>query len=328
MANTLVRYGGRAASVALISMLTIPLLHSDTIPSGEVLSPRLGEILIPASQVIRFSGWVDFPGTSGVITISVRTGTDTWTNFANVAPSASGTLVGGATRYTWTYSTTRSQLLSSQAWPEGGTARVKVRAVRFSGGSAYLRVLDGSLTRGNSDEIVLADPDPTPTEQGPADTPDYLNRKDLLTLSETSRYCQSVGTDPQGSGKSITSAFPTLESFKRRYFEAAASCTNSLQGPEYTATYFNQGDLGLGREMHCVRNECTGETACYVKNYGNPDGTPIFDDVDKAAAAVQAHKPFATVAMVERGDMPASSGQQSVLRGVRPPAFARPEQPR
>ena len=71
--------------------------------------------------------------------------------------------------------------MSGQAWPEGGTARARVRAVRFSGGSAYLRVLDGSLTRGNSDEIVLADPDPTPpnpTHRGLAEvTPDYLNKK-------------------------------------------------------------------------------------------------------------------------------------------------------
>ena len=65
VANTLVHYGGRAASIALISRLTIPLMHSDAMPAGEVLSPRLGEIVMPASQVIRFSGWVDFPAIRG-----------------------------------------------------------------------------------------------------------------------------------------------------------------------------------------------------------------------------------------------------------------------
>jgi len=55
--------------------------------------------------------------------------------------------------------------------------------------------------------------------------------------------------------------------------------------------------------MHCAYNPCTSETACYVKNYGNRNGSAQFDNRDEAKAALDANKPFATVAMVERGQM-------------------------
>lgn len=72
------------AGVALMIALTIGLLHGDTVPTGEVSRPRLGEILIPGSQVITFSGWVDFPAKSGDLTISVRTGPNIWMDIVRV----------------------------------------------------------------------------------------------------------------------------------------------------------------------------------------------------------------------------------------------------
>jgi hypothetical protein len=61
--------------------------------------------------------------------------------------------------------------------------------------------------------------------------------------------------------------------------------------------------LGIGREMHCIYNNCKHELACYVKNLGRRDGTPLFGDKAEAEEALQSNKPFATVAMVERLDM-------------------------
>jgi hypothetical protein len=38
------------------------------------------------------------------------------------------------------------------------------------------------------------------------------------------------------------------------------------------AAYLNRNDLGLGRDMHCLQQ--SDAVACYVTNYGNPDGSP------------------------------------------------------
>ena len=294
MATRFVLHSGWAAGAGLVFALAIPLLRGATVPSGEVLIPRIGEILVPADQTIRFSGWVDFPQGAGDITISMVRGGQ-WQDIGTVAPAATGL----GTRFNWSFTGVRRDLLRD-VWPEGGTARFRIRAKRFSGGQAFLRVFDGSMVAGTNEELVLADRDPSPADLT-AGSPNYLDKKMPLGPEDTRRYYQSVGSGSDGRGPSIASSVPTLAAFKRRYFDNAALCPAST--PESTATYFNLGDLGLGREMHCVKNECTGETACYVKNYGNPDGTPVFNRVDKAFAAVQAKRPFATVAMVERGKM-------------------------
>src|SRR5262245_25741125 len=126
MAGRLVRYSRWAAVVGPVLALTMTLLYAETAPSGEVLIPRIGEILVPENQTLKFSGWVDFPLGAGVITIFVHTkfpiGSYIWLPVATVAPSSTGTLVGGQTRYNWAYSASRSQLFVGESWPEGGTA--------------------------------------------------------------------------------------------------------------------------------------------------------------------------------------------------------------
>ncbi len=57
------------------------------------------------------------------------------------------------------------------------------------------------------------------------------------------------------------------------------------------AIYFNKGDLGIGREMHCSYNACTQETACYVRNYGKPGinrffATTVVKDRDSSKLAI------------------------------------------
>jgi hypothetical protein len=59
---------------------------------------------------------------------------------------------------------------------------------------------------------------------------------------------------------------------------------------EFVAQYANSGDLGFGRDMHCLK-KTNGDVACYVTNYGNgytnvaPGGGT--DDHDDANAAGQ-----------------------------------------
>lgn len=59
---------------------------------------------------------------------------------------------------------------------------------------------------------------------------------------------------------------------------------------EFVAQYANSGDLGFGRDMHCLK-KINGDVACYVTNYGNgyvntPPGGGT-DDHDDANAAGQ-----------------------------------------
>ena len=74
---------------------------------------------------------------------------------------------------------------------------------------------------------------------------------------------------------------------------------------EIVAQYANSGDLGFGRDMHCLK-KTNGDVACYVTNYGTGynnsfpgDGTPDTDDAKAAATRTQVgqSKEVATVAM-------------------------------
>ena len=76
--------------------------------------------------------------------------------------------------------------------------------------------------------------------------------------------------------------------------------------------YYNNGDLGIGRQMHCKVSGSA--TACYVSNYADTDaqGKPIFGGTpsqqqDAIQLAISNGPPIATVAMIY--DSTAPSGQ-------------------
>jgi len=303
MQNTML---GRA-----VFLFALPFVAAQAIaqtPTGLVEEPRLGAISVRDDKVqtLTVKGWVSFSGSQGKVRIIVSTDGDAsaddpflFREVLTVTPSSSPRS-GTTNHYSWEASFSISSILPGARWPAGGTARVRVRAVRnSSAGSAYLPVRDKDGVVGRIVDLVLADSAPSPAATGM--TPDFLNRKPTGSQTETDFYYQSVGTDANGGGTAVRWALPTLGSFKQRYFQSAAACAGNT--PERMAKYFNKGDLGLGREMHCVWNGCTAETACYVKNYGNRNGTAQFDNRDEAKAALDANKPFATVAMVERGAM-------------------------
>lgn len=80
---------------------------------------------------------------------------------------------------------------------------------------------------------------------------------------------------------------------------------NGFPTGEIVAQYANSGDLGFGRDMHCLKN-ANNDVACYVTNYGtgytnvaSGGGTPDQDDADAAGLrnTVGASAEVATVAM-------------------------------
>jgi hypothetical protein len=133
----------------------------------------------------------------------------------------------------------------------------------------------------------------------------FLQPDEAQRQADTNAYYASVHIGANGSsGQSISAGIPTLAQFKSVYGFAAN---------DPSAVYYNRGDLGLGREMHCADRSTVsgnGQIACYVVNYaGGYDNTEFafglsaniaFDNMAKQPPNV-----FATVAMVFRNLAPA-----------------------
>ena len=116
--------------------------------------------------------------------------------------------------------------------------------------------------------------------------PAFLSRRGVIDESETDRYYD------------VVDAPRTLSELRRRFgFD-----TNQ----EVVAFYYNLGDLGIGREMHCTTfddgNGSNG-TACYVRNYGVRGNVGDFSgDAESAMRGLEEGRgSFASVCMVKFG---------------------------
>jgi hypothetical protein len=127
-------------------------------------------------------------------------------------------------------------------------------------------------------------------------------------VASATRYYRGIGASAEAS---------TLRNFKiKNQFVLSDGLTPRNAG--FQALYFNNGDLQLGREMHCNQNGA--KIACYVSNYGptpfppgnTDDNNTTYPNSAQALSEVEsvalnspnpAH-PFATVAMEYLGDPP------------------------
>lgn len=135
---------------------------------------------------------------------------------------------------------------------------------------------------------------------------------DSACYKEADRYLQDIGvydpgTTTPNANRGTTRAWKQSHGF-------SLDPTNPNPG-ELRVVYWNAGDLGLGRDMHCINNTTNAHSfvplerktfACYVTNYrvnvpgtevnGNPfTGTP---DIEASIAnAARNTNPVATVAM-------------------------------
>ncbi|MCE9672154.1 hypothetical protein LY474_30540 [Myxococcus stipitatus] len=125
------------------------------------------------------------------------------------------------------------------------------------------------------------------TVNNPADlhagvnTYNYLGRKGDATQLATLLYYATSGLPS------------TLNGFKQQY---------DFPTNEASAVYYNEADLGFGREMHCKSFDTLLGTgvACYVNNYGTNARQAAFpaDPMKALTLAHGGHDAFATVAMV------------------------------
>jgi hypothetical protein len=109
-----------------------------------------------------------------------------------------------------------------------------------------------------------------------------------------------------GSNKiaGTTTNLNTLDKFKTKYGFGAVTPTAN----ETVTYYYNRGDLGIGREMHCVDTLTAtgGQAACYVKNFAAGDADSEFQfglSSNIAFDNMNAHNEFATVAMAYRHEL-------------------------
>lgn len=172
-------------------------------------------------------------------------------------------------------------------WREGGLARF--RALR---GAVALTTFDefdcvaaayvdgatpiemGEACGSHSTPVLtFVDTDPISANVQP-----YLSRDQNggVPATEAAEYNTTIGADLTLNAWKSARGFPT---------------------GEVVARYYNRGDLGIGREMHCRENPGgTYTLSCYVSNYGHVDDG--FDDAESALAdAISGTNKFATVAM-------------------------------
>ncbi|HEU4734952.1 MAG TPA: hypothetical protein VFT22_43970 [Kofleriaceae bacterium] len=268
-----------------------------------------------AGKSILFQGYTDHPNELVLLQVLKKPSLDptddaNWAKFGQAVTTDQPTIVNGNTDnplYYW--STNASPVPASPTtaeaarWPSGGLVRTRARRVDSSGATHDLTTFDDVTfspcfaehysagedwsTIGTScgglggQNAVLVSTVESPATLPASEKPDWLGRKGDITTTETVRYYNTWG------------APATLADFKAQF---------GFPGNEVTATYYNDADLGLGREMHCKKFSAAAGVgvACYVTNYSGIDNTAAFNvDPDVVLDdAVHRQHAFATVAMV------------------------------
>lgn len=186
---------------------------------------------------------------------------------------------------------------SSDRWHDGGLARARVV---YDGTDAPLITIDSQdCIVGMEEESLLLTAyecggydSGTLTLVSTANFPDeygvpFLSRRQNGPFDSFSYY---IGVDVV-LPPIFVRGFPlypdgpkaTLDGFKQ---------LNGFDGiDEASAQFYNRGDLGIGRDMHCRETDAAGSVACYVTNYGHADDF-LADQHDAFAQGS-----FATVAM-------------------------------
>jgi hypothetical protein len=150
---------------------------------------------------------------------------------------------------------------------------------------------------------------------GPLTRTSFVEPDEGMREADTDAYYNTATVGVDGTGDTIEGYFTLvhdfypndLAAFRGLYFDFAG-------GTERIAYYYNRGDLGIGREMHCMdtlsQTSIHGFVACYVTNFAGGDDNNEFRfglSSNIAFANMHANHPFATVAMVYREKMTANT---------------------
>ena len=230
-----------------------------------------------------------------------------WTNLATIFSSNSPTDVNGEPLYYWSATVTPvPQIWLLGRWPPGGL--VKLRALAREGGSTYNTYTfdQVSFTDCWTNEYLAGS-----SGQNIGIKCQGLGRNVVTMVSTSNNPANASPPVRQFLGLKYDHAAGEAEQYYDAWYapESLAEFKTKYVWPgsgEVTATFYNDSDLGVGREMHCweyargLLNTTVG-TACYVSNYSDTAGTPKFgtNNVNTALNNAIAHAgEFATVAMV------------------------------
>lgn len=327
MTQSLSSKAGRAAR----STLMLFGLLGGTAVAGCITGPYTGYLqsTTPAGQKITFQGRADnsAPAVSGYVLSNANTDPlqGAWTKISsNVTINGPYTDPHDTAPY-WEWSFVSSTMTSTQ-WPSGGLARFKGTG-KYNGNST-----PGPLVTFDNESLACvwspAEINNGWRQQGQdCQTPYYDGS--IITAVATDLFPSDV-QDIKYLGRGGGHAFqPGAADDPLTFLGQTIAYYHTIQAPntlgefktkfgfdgvnETHAIYYNVGDLGIARDMHC-RKTATNVTACYVTNYGratagvNPP--PIFGTLDPQTAINQAingfngnqsfsNTPVATVAMVQ-----------------------------
>jgi hypothetical protein len=155
--------------------------------------------------------------------------------------------------------------------------------------------------------FLLADASVTPADN--VKFGNFLTRKRASIsnpTADTTAYYRRICNTPSSAAPCSNAQLDTLTAFRQR-FGMQTSDSGPPAAGETVATYYNRGDLGIGREMHCIQQASTQDIACYVKNFGQFGAPPSW-----SATAFEG-SPFATVAMVERHSVSPTSPDKVIF---------------
>lgn len=270
----------------------------DSGPEGPALAvvnvPRHGTVVASRNQAIAVQGYATQTGKRfDIQLLSDPTALASWATVATTSSSGVAETVGGEARFTWSATVLADELQAT--FPRGGALRLRViddagevvpafatesePCLAANAARPLANWIDCAYPLG-AGIVIVSD------ETSPADTsnrPRYLDHRGAIEPEDTAAYYVA------------TNAPTTLAQFKTRYAFG--------DDDEVSATYYNAGDLRVGRDMHCVEFTASNNQrglACYSSNYGTFSG-PVNEATELAVLGFESginQGAFATVCMV------------------------------
>lgn len=239
---------------------------------GLVSEPAHGKVLDgdPGRISLRVAGVYDTADTD--LAVQVLANPNDLASWQTIATARSAS--GQGDRFA--FSTDVTPGAQAARWPRGGVLRLRVVG---TDGAA----LPYDATTPADTVLAVANPAGAPNAWT------YLTEQPTGSINETQQYYAAIN------------APATLDDFIERF---------GFPGGEADAVYYNAGDLGIGREMHC-RATGGGAVACYVRNFGEFGGSRT----DAIAQLEAAGTPLATVAMVYTPPITAPNAVQFMVYG-------------
>lgn len=285
----------------------VPPEETDPPPGvlGLVTSPRHGDVVTADTRTatLDVEGYHEQPDYR--IDVQVLDDPAVATSWTTIGTTVSAATPAENGLYPWSLLVAPTKD-APRRWPAGGILRIRavgeaaevlpvlfhdegdcVTAVPDDPWPAILARCGAPVSNG----LILVSPSPTPAEavvRAP-----FLDRRDAVDVAETLEYYATID------------APPTLADFRTRFgFDATSE----------PATFYNAGDLGIGREMHC-RAQAGGGLACFVSNYGEFGGdreTALAATIEGVLAGGSSGA-FATVAMVYQPPLSAPNSVRFIV---------------